>query len=76
MLSASTVIGTGQIGSSLAEVGEETDLVLKTVAKSLRGLLCVHDKVVIKFFKFYIPKYCCELGSTIVILINISSIIN
>ena len=50
-LSASTVIGTGQTGSPLAEpeaeVEEETDLFLKTVAKSLWGLLCVLDSVVI-----------------------------
>ena len=48
-LSASTVIGTGQRGSPLAEpeVEEETDLFLKTVAKSLWGLLCVLDNVVI-----------------------------
>ena len=48
-LSASTVIGTGQTGSPVAEaeaeaeVEEETDLFLKTVAKSL----CVLDNVVI-----------------------------
>ena len=46
-LSASTVIGTGQTGSPLAEVEEETDLFLKTVAKTLWGLLCVLDNVVI-----------------------------
>ena len=48
-LTASTVIGTGQTGSSLAEpeVEEETELFLKTVAKSLWGLLCVLDNVVI-----------------------------
>ena len=48
-LFASTVIGTGQIGSPLPEpeVEEETDLFLKTVAKSLWGLLCVPDNVVI-----------------------------
>ena len=48
-LTASTVIGIGQTGSSLAEaeVEEETDLFLKTVAKSLWGLLCVLDNVVI-----------------------------
>ena len=50
-LSASTVIGTGQTGSPLAEaepeIEEETDLFLKTVAKSLWGLLCVLDNVVI-----------------------------
>ena len=48
-LSASTVIGTGQIGSPLAEVEvqEETDLFLKTVANTLWGLLGVLDNVVI-----------------------------
>ena len=46
-LSASTVIGTGQTGSPLAEAEEETDLFLKIVAKSLCGLLCVLDNVVI-----------------------------
>ena len=46
-LHRSTVIGTGQTGSPLAEIEEETDLFLKTVAKSLWGLLCVLDKVVI-----------------------------
>ena len=34
-LTASTVTGTGQTGSPLAEVEEETDLFLKTVAKTL-----------------------------------------
>ena len=48
---------TGQTGSPLAEpeaeaepeadVEEETDLFLKTVAKTLWGLLCVLDNVVI-----------------------------
>ena len=48
-LTASTVTGTGQTGPSLAEaeIEEETDLFLKTVAKSLWGLLCVLDNVVI-----------------------------
>ena len=46
-LSASTVIGTGQTGSPLAGAEVETDLFLKTVAKSLWGLLCVLDNVVI-----------------------------
>ena len=48
-LSASTVIGNDQTGSPLAEaeVEEETDMFLKTVAKSLWGLLCVLDNVVI-----------------------------
>ena len=46
-LTASTVTGTGQTGSSLAEAEVETDLFLKTVAKSLWGLLCVLDNVVI-----------------------------
>ena len=52
-LTASTVIGTGQTGSLLAEaeaeVEEQTDLFLKTVAKSVWGLLCVGvlDNVVI-----------------------------
>ena len=46
-LSASTVIGTGQTGSPLAEPQVEEDLFLKTVAKSLWGLLCVLDNVVI-----------------------------
>ena len=42
-LTASTVTGTGQTGSPLAEadVEEETDLFLKTVAKTLWYLLCV-----------------------------------
>ena len=48
-LTASTVIGTGQTGSSVeeAEVEEETDLFLKTVAKIIWGLLCILDNVVI-----------------------------
>ena len=50
-LTASTVIGTGQTGSLLAEAEaeaeEQTDLFLKTVAKSVWGLLCVLDNVVI-----------------------------
>ena len=46
-LSASTFIGTGQTGSPLAEPQVEEDLFLKTVAKSLWGLLCVLDNVVI-----------------------------
>ena len=48
-LTASIVTVTGQTGSPLAEaeVEEETDLFLKTVAKSLWGLLCALDKVVI-----------------------------
>ena len=48
-LHRSTVIGTGQTGSPLAEaeLEEETNLFLKTVGKSLWGLLCVLDKVVI-----------------------------
>jgi hypothetical protein len=43
------VIGTGQTGSplALAEAEVENDLFLKTVAKSLWGLLCVLDNVVI-----------------------------
>ena len=46
MLTAST--GTGQTGSEAEpEVAEETDLFLKTVAKTLWGLLCVLDNVVI-----------------------------
>ena len=49
VLSASTVIGTGQIGSQLeeVEVEGESDLFLKTVAKSLWGLLCVLDNMII-----------------------------
>ena len=50
-LSVSTVIGIGQTSSPVAEaeteIEEETDLFLKTVAKSLWGLLCVLDNVVI-----------------------------
>jgi len=34
-LTASTVIGTGQTGSPLAEIEEKTGLFLKTVAKTL-----------------------------------------
>ena len=47
-LTASTVTDTRQIGSPLAEaeVEEETDLFLKTVAKTLWGLLCVLDVVI------------------------------
>ena len=43
------VTGTGQTDSPLAEpeVEEETDRFLKTVAKTLWGLLCVLDNVVI-----------------------------
>ena len=43
------VSGTGQTGSPPAEpeVEEETDRFLKTVAKTLWGLLCVLDNVVI-----------------------------
>ena len=40
-LTASAVIGTGQTGSPLAVAEEETDLFLKTVAKTLWGLLYV-----------------------------------
>ena len=57
MLTASTVTltvtlpvtGTGQTDSPLAEPEgeEETDRFLKTVAKTLWGLLCVLDNVVI-----------------------------
>ena len=39
-LTASTVTGTGQTDSPLAEVEEETDLLLKTVTKTLWALLC------------------------------------
>ena len=46
-LATSTVTGTGQTGSPLAEVEEETDIFLKTVAKTLWGLLCALDNVVI-----------------------------
>ena len=46
-LTASTVTGTDQTGSPLAEVEEENDLFLKTVAKTLWDLLCVFDNVVI-----------------------------
>ena len=46
-LTASIVTSTGLTGSSLAEVEEKTDLFLKTVAKTLWGLLCVIDNVVI-----------------------------
>ena len=46
-----TATGTGQTDSPLAEpepeVEEETDRFLKTVAKTLWGLLCVLDNVVI-----------------------------
>ena len=53
MLTASTVTVTGQTGFTLAEaepeaeVEEESDLFLKTVAKTLWGLLCILDNVVI-----------------------------
>ena len=52
-LTASTVTGTGQTSSPLAEAEpqaeteEETDLFLKTVAKTLWGLLCVFDNIVL-----------------------------
>ena len=72
-----TATGTGQTDSPLTEpepeVEEETDRFLKTVAKTLWGLLCVLDNVVI--YVLY-KKNWCELGSAIVIFINIFSIIN
>ena len=64
------VTGTGQTDSPVAEpeVEEETDRFLKTVAKTLWGLLCVLDNVVI--LVLYKQNWC-ELGSTIEIFINI-----
>ena len=46
-VTASTVTGQTGNGSPLAEVEEETDLFLRTVAKTLWSLLCVLDNVVI-----------------------------
>ena len=64
------VTGTGQTDSPLAEpeVEEETDRFLKTVAKTLWGLLCILDNVVI--WVLYKQNWC-ELGSAIEIFINI-----